>query len=134
MKRTITALFVGGAILVGSLGITGTASAQTGLSSNQQSQLTQVLNNVLAQANQICARVPSIPLCRFLPRVNQVDINRLVTQVNSAVIRSGGIAAIESRLAPVKSQLCANKDRVLARVPGAFRTQAATAINRLCSR
>ena len=133
MFRKFAALFVGGAILVGSVGVAGTASAQTGLTPTQQSQITQLLNRALEQANQFCARTPNFPLCRFLPRITQTEVNRLVTQINSAVIRAGGTEAIKNRLAPAKAKLCANKDTVLAKVPVKYRTQATSAVNRLCA-
>lgn len=134
MIRKFAALFVGGAILVGTVGVAGTASAQTsGLTPEQQTQVTQLLNRTLQQANQYCASNPTFALCRFLPKITQTEITNLVNRINSAVIRAGGVEAIKNRLAPVKSKLCANKAIVLARVPAQYRTQATTAINRLCA-
>lgn len=133
MIRRFAALLLGGALLVGSVGIAGTASAQSGLTSQQQAQINQLLNNALQQANQFCASNPNVALCRKLPKITQAQIDNLVNRINQAVIRAGGTQAIANRLAPVKAQVCANQATVLAKVPVKYRPQATTALARLCA-
>ncbi len=137
MRRKIVAVLLGGALLVGAAGFSGTAEAQTGLTPDQSAKLTQFLNGLLAQANQFCAQNPSVSLCSKLPSISQAQIDSLVARVNSAVIRAGGIEAIKARLnsagGTVKAQLCANSSKVLAKVPTKYRTQAQAAVTRLCA-
>lgn len=133
MIRKFAALFVGGAIVLGSVGVAGTANAQTGLTPTQQTQITQLLNQALAQANTFCTANPTFALCKYLPKITQTEITNLVNRINTAVISAGGVEGIQARLAPVKARVCANKDTLLARIPLQYRTKATTAINRLCA-
>jgi|688.fasta_scaffold09990_9 hypothetical protein len=137
MRRKFAAILLGGALLVGAVGFTGTAEAQTGLNPDQTAKVTQFLNGLLAKANQFCAQNPSVSLCKKVPSITQAQIDGLVSRVNSAVIRAGGVEAIKARLASaggtVKAQLCANSSKVLAKVPAKYRTQAQSAVTRLCA-
>jgi len=133
MFRKFAALLVGGAIIFGSVGVAGTANAQTGLTPAQQQQLTQTINRAIEQANRACAANPRAVLCQYLSRVNQVEVANLVGRINTAVTRGGGVEAVKARLAPAKAKLCANRTAVLSKVPAAYRTQATTALNRLCA-
>jgi hypothetical protein len=130
MKRSLVALVLGGALLLGSVGVTGTASAQT-TSLPSQSQITNFLNRALAQATTFCASRPNIAVCKRLP--TEAQVTNLVNRVSTAVRNGGGQAAIRARLAPVRDQVCANSGRVLAKVPLQFRPQATQAVNRLCA-
>lgn len=131
MKRTIAAVTLCGALLLGSVGVAGSASAQTPAPSQFQTQVTNFLNQLVSQANAFCASRPDFSLCKRVP--TEAQVTNLVNRVTSAVAARGGVEAIKARIAPLKSQLCAGANRVLPKVPAQFRTQATQAVNRLCA-
>lgn len=130
MHRKIIAALMGGAIVLGTVGMTGVAEARTPFDANRAGN---AISQLLERANAACAARPSNPLCRQLGRVNQAQIDRAVSQVNQALQRGGGLGTIQSRIAPARATLCANSDQVLARVPARFQAQASQAVARLCS-
>ena len=137
MSRKLLAIFMGGALMLGVLGV-GTAPAGAQLTSGQQAQLTTGLNQLVNQINQLCANNPRLaPVCAKLPKVTQAQIDSLVSRVNQAVSQPGRMDAISARIGTAKAQVCANQDAILARipakVPARFQARAQAAITKLCA-
>jgi len=130
MRRKLTALLLGGALLLGATGMVGTAEASTTAPTNQST----VINQLLARITTQCAARPTTPLCVQFNRLSTAQINRAVDQVNRAVQQGGGAEAIRARLTTARATVCANPNTVLARVPAQFKTQATQAVTRLCAR
>jgi len=129
VKRKLTAALLGGAIILGSLGMTGVADASTAPPSRTSGALSGLLTRITEQ----CAARPETPLCRQFNRLTPAQINRAVAQVNLAVQRGGGTEAIRARLVAARATVCADTTAVLARVPARFKPQATEALGRLCN-
>lgn len=129
MRRKLTAVLLGGTIILGSLGMTGIADASPAAPSRASSALSALLTRITEQ----CAARPETPLCRQFNRLTPAQINRAVTQVNLAVQRGGGTEAIRARLVAARTTVCADTTAVLARVPARFKPQATEALTRLCN-
>jgi hypothetical protein len=137
MSRKLLALFMGGALMLGVLGV-GAAPAGAQLSSNQQASLSTALSQLVNQVNQVCASNPKLaPVCAKLPKVTQAQIDALVSRVSQAVSKPGRMDAISARIGTAKAQVCANQDAILARipakVPAQLQARAQAAITKLCA-
>jgi hypothetical protein len=130
MRRKLTAVLLGGAIVAGSLGFAGTVEARPA-STNAATQ--NAVNRIVAQITARCAAQPSAPLCRQVNRLTPAQVNNISNRVTQAVRQAGGIGAVQARLGPLRQALCANPGVVLNRVPVQFRAQATAAVARLCA-
>lgn len=137
MSRKLVAVFVGAALMLGVVGV-GAAPAGAQLTSSQQTSLTAALNNLLAQLNQFCAANPSAsPVCAKAAKITPGQVNALVGRISLAVSQPGRMDAIRARIGTAKTQICANKSAIEARIPTLvpvrFQPRALAAITKLCA-
>jgi hypothetical protein len=137
MSRKLVAVFVGAALMLGVVGV-GAAPAGAQLTSSQQTSLSVALNNLLAQVNQYCTANPGAsPLCAKASKVTQAQVDALVGRISLAVFQPGRMDAISARIGTAKTQICANKSAIEARIPNLvpvrFQPRALAALTKLCA-
>lgn len=137
MYRKLVAVFVGAALMLGVVGV-GAAPAGAQITSNQQTSLTEALNNLLAQVNQYCAANSSAsPLCAKAAKVTSPQIDALVGRISTAVNQPGRMNAISARIGLAKTRICANESAIEARIPTLvpvrFQARALAALTKLCA-